>query len=555
VQRTTIPLASGHEISEGQPAIAISPDGTQVVYRVAPEGRAALFTRTLQGPAWQPLGNIAGGPPFFSPDGKWVAFYGGGRLRKVPASGGSPTSLAEATNSRGGTWSEDGTIYFAPTPSSGLWRVSAGGGEARELTRPDRKAGENSHRWPQMLPGGTHLLMTVRTSNIASFDDARIAVLSLENGTWRTVLEGATFARYVPTGHLVFVRGQALYALPFDLKTLTATGTPVRVVDGLSARDEMGSAQYSFSARGSLIYLESSRPAGSESASIISFDASGAVEVLGTSPREVFTTRMSPDGRFIAARVSAANDDISIFDVTRRTFTRLTFEDGDEWDPVWSADGRSVFYTWSPSDADHRLAVRPADGSGEPRILARGTRPIIPASVSPDGRWVACVVIGEETGGDVVLISTADGTQQTLVKTPFNEFSPRISPNGKWIVYGSLESGRTEVYVRSLRPGGGRWLVSSETGREPRWMPDGKSIVYSTPARRIYRVSVEDRGESLEIGRPEQLAATPRLSDFFEVAPDGSFIGAVTAADGAGATSIQYVENWFADLERRVPKP
>jgi Tol biopolymer transport system component len=557
IQRTTIPLAPGHELNEGNPAIAISPDGTRVVYRAQGSGNE-LYARPLSSPTWKALGTGNGATnPVFSPDGKWIGFFRTGQLHKIPADGGSAVALAAVANPRGATWSEDDVLYYAPGPSSGIWRVPASGGDAKEITRPDRKKGENSHRWPHALPGGKHLLMTIRTSAISSFDDARIAVLSLADGTWRTVLEGATFARYVPTGHLIFVRGTALYALPFDLKKLQTTGTPVQVIENVWAFSDMGSSQYAFSSRGSLIYVGGGGAPSAPSnrgSTIAAFDAAGVKE-LGKSPRFLFSPRISPNGRFIAARVSAANDDVAIFDVARKTFTRLTFEEGDEWQPVWSADGRFVYYAWSQDDADHRLVVRAADGSGEPRVLVRDQVPIVPTSASPDGAWIACDVFSSTQGNsDIAAISTKDGSRQVIVKTPFHEFGAQFSPDGKWLAYTSIESGRREVYVRSVQPGGGRWQVSVDGGRDARWTAGGKAIIYNFQ-RGVFRVSVDSAGDSLVIGTPVRIFEAPRLTDAFDVAPDGTFIGVLESEGTRGATELQYVENWFADLERRVPLP
>ena len=549
VQRTTVPLPQ--ELIDGTASFAISPDGTRIVFR-PPGAGASLYMRTIDSPVWKPV--ATGGNPFFSPDGRWIGAFGAGKLRKIPAAGGAAVTLADIVNSRGGTWADDGTIYYSPTPSSGIWAVSAAGGDAREITRPDRKKGENSHRWPQALPGGKHLLMTVRTSNISSFDDARIVVLSVADRSWKTILDGATYARYVPTGHLVFARGNALHAVPFDLEKLEARGTPVQVISTLVSFTDMGTALYSFSNRGSLVYVSNDGIlATSRGTKIAAFDGSRVTE-LGQAGSVLFTPRLSPDGRFVAVRVSAANDDIGIFDLNRKVLTRLTFEDGDEWEPVWSADGRFVYYAWSQDDATHHLVVRAADGSGEPRVLAHDSQPIIPVSASPDGAWIACTVHASATGADIVLVSTRDGSRQTIVKTPFNEFGAVFSPDGKWLAYTSTESGRAEVYVRALEPGGGRWQVSVDGGRDPRWTRDGRAVIYNL-RRILHRAPIESRGDTLDIGTPVPLFETPRLTEGFDVAPDGKIIGVLVPEGAVGATVLQYVENWFTDLERRVPTP
>jgi Tol biopolymer transport system component len=555
VQRTAIVTADDITVGDSFPALAITPDGSAVILRsLANENNPPqLYLRRLSTTATQPLaGSIGARSPFISPDGKWVGFFADSQLRKIPIDGGSPTVLTAANVPRGGTWGTDGYIYYAPEPQSGIWRVPENGGKAEEVTRPDPAQGENSHRWPQLLPGGKHLLVTIRPSTINSFDDGKIGVLDLVARKWTVILTGGSHARYAPTGHLLFGRANALYAVAFDPEELKVEGTPQRVVDGVSVLADSGAAQYDLSSRGSLVYLTA---AGRKVSGVLaSFDGS-AVRQISQDAKPIYSPRVSPDGRFIAVRFSLANDDIFIYDVARDAYTRLTFEPGDEWDPVWSPDGRKIYYAWSPSHGDQRLVTRPADGSGEPRVLAKDTLPIIPGSISADGKWLVARTATPETKGDITLFSLVDGARRELVKTPFDEYQPRFSPDGRWIAYVSEESGTPQVYIRATQPGGGKWQISKEDGFSPLWAPDGRVLYFASKTRSLRRVAIATNEHGVQASVPVAMFTPPRMADAPDVGPDGTFIAPQRSDANASREPIQYVENWFTELTARVPQP
>jgi eukaryotic-like serine/threonine-protein kinase len=241
------------------PALALSPDGTRLVYVANRGGSTQLYLRPLDRFEETPIPGTEGAEsPFFSPDGQSIGFFAQEKLKRISFSGGAPLTLCGAVLNRGGSWGPDGTIVFTPAAAtSGLFKVSAAGGTPKPLTVPDRKKGDLSHRWPEILPDGKALLFTIWSGG--SFDNARIAVLSLETGQQRVLVEGGTFARYVLSGHLVFARADGLVAVPFDLKRLEVTGPPVSMVEGVSTSPLTGACQVSFSGDGSLAYVRGGR--------------------------------------------------------------------------------------------------------------------------------------------------------------------------------------------------------------------------------------------------------------------------------------------------------
>ncbi|PYV40297.1 MAG: hypothetical protein DMG09_07115, partial [Acidobacteria bacterium] len=233
------------------PVVALSPDGSRLVYVANRAGAQQLYVRPIDRLEATPIPGTEGAEsPFFSPDGQSLGFFAEGKLKKVSLSGGAALTLCSAAAIRGASWGPDDNIILTPSVGvSGLFRVSAAGGTPKPLAIPDRKKGEISHRWPQILPGGKAVLFTNWSGG--SFDDARIGVQSLETGERRTLLEGGTYARYVPSGHLVYGHAGGLLAVPFDLKRLEVTGPPVSILEGVSTSSLTGAAQFSFSGDGS----------------------------------------------------------------------------------------------------------------------------------------------------------------------------------------------------------------------------------------------------------------------------------------------------------------
>ncbi|HVT02708.1 MAG TPA: protein kinase [Thermoanaerobaculia bacterium] len=533
--------------------VALTPGGRAIVYVAFSGSTSHLFLRPLDSfEATQIAGSADAVAPFFSPDGQWIGFVANGGLRKVPVSGGAPVTICNgcATNDRGATWGPDQMIYFAPAAATGIYRISAGGGTPVAVSRPSAERNELSHRWPQLLPDGKHLLVTVKTLGIASFDEARIGVVSLVDGKTKIVFEGGTFGRYLPTGQIVFARGSSLYAVAFDMKTMEVRGAPVRVLDSVFVDPDTGSAQYAFSPAGALVGLPGIVTPG---VSLVAVDRAGRERPITNQSHRLAHERLSPDGRTVAMNRGAANDDIVLADLARGTMTRLSFEPGNEDYPVWSADGSRVFYLAEvPGEGMSQIASRAADGSGKAEEIFRSHNDMYPTSVSPDGKLLAYCEATPTAGLDLWLLSLADGKRMPLIQTPFNEQAAAFSSDGRWIAYESNESGKDQVYVRSLAEGGGRWQVSIDGGQFPQWSRDGREIFYWNDTD-FYRVPVTV-APTFSPGQPEKLfsnRSTYWLTDSYDLTPDGSFL-MISRSGEFEARHFNFVVDWFDEVKQRM---
>src|ERR1044071_2022094 len=534
----SIPLPPGSTLTgRGMPNLAFSPDGRQIVF-AAGHDKFELYIRRLDSFEATPLpGTERAERPFFSPDGEWLGFFARDGLRKLRLSGGVPLLVTSTSNiARGGAWGRDGYIYFVDGPSSGLSRVAAEGGPPQTLTIPARERGENSHRWPQLLPDGKHILFTIRTDRIDSFDQAKIAVLSLDTKQWRVVLEGGSSARYLATGDLLFSQRDVLFSVPFDLRSLTVKGSPRQIVEGVMSSDSSGAAQYTVAeSSGALAFMPATKE--HSGTTMLEVDRTGHELRSFTTPRPIAAFKASPDQRSLIAQVPAANDDIWKYDLERGTLTRSSFEPGDEWNPSWSADGSSIIY-----GSENALYIRKANGSGVAATLAKGR--IGSSSASPDGRFIVYSAVGSPTGDDLWLLSLADGKSTPFVQTPASEMSPSFSPDGRSIAYSTNSSGAYEVVLRRV-DGEGEWQISTGGGLQPRWSRDGRKIVYRA-GDRFYEVSVSP-GPQTMIGKPTLLFTLPAV-DQYDVFGNGFMLSKV-ADPITSATSINVVLHWIDRLK------
>jgi serine/threonine-protein kinase len=548
----TFPPAESPVLAES-PSLALSPDGARLVYvGRRSEGERQLYLRALDRFEAVPIPGTEGGvSPFFSPDGQWVGFWADRKLKKVALAGGQPLILCDAPVLRGASWGTDGTILFSPYGMAALLRVSDRGGEPKPMTKLDPQKGEFTHRWPQILPSGRAAIFTIHRAT-GNYDNARIGVLMLESGERRTLLEGATQARYVPTGHLVYLRSGSLFAVPFDPERLLVTGPPVPVLDGITFHGAAGFAFYDFSPAGSLVYIP--RDQKELEAELVWVDRKGAVTPLTDTRRAYGQPRLSPDGRHLAvsAGFSAgfAESDIWVFDLTRGSWDRL-ISGGVNSDPIWASDGQRLAFA---SNRNGPISVFwiPIDRSAPAEQLTKTESWTSPSSSSPDGGALIVEEQDPATGFDISILSLSGGFKlRSFLRTPANEDLGRFSPEGGWIAYQSDESGRPEVYVTAYPGPGGRFQVSTNGGSAPVWSRDGREIFYQGGGK-MMSAAVETR--------PKFRAAVPRPLfelknlDEYDVAPDGQrFVMIRTKGQGEAPNSLAVVLNWFDDLKRRVP--
>ncbi len=458
------------------PVSSLSPDGSRLVYVANHAGRAQLYLRSIPDrfEATPIPGTEGAETPFFSPDGQSVGFFAEGKLKKVSVSGGAPLTLCTAPLNRGASWGPDDTIIFTPAAAiSGLFKVSAAGGMSEPLTAPDRKKGEITHRWPEILPGGKALLFT--TSKGGGYDTAQISLLSLETGQQRVLVEGGTYARYVPSGHLVYARAGGLLAVPFDLKRLEVAGPPVSILEGVSMSPLTGAAEFSFSTDGSLAYIHAGPGAGE--GILLWLDRKGESRPLPAPPRAYTSPRLSPDGQRLAVGIQGAKPGVWLYDLARGSLTPLASSPLVSF-PTWTPDGKHVAFGWG-SNGPFNIFWMPADASGPAEGLTTSDNMQFPNSWSPDGHMLAFTEADPTTGWHIWMLRLeADRKPQPFEQTPSNEGGAKFSPDGRWLAYESDESGQREVYVRPFPGPGGKWPVSTEGGTEPVWTRNGRELLY-----------------------------------------------------------------------------
>jgi eukaryotic-like serine/threonine-protein kinase len=556
VTRTVITLPLGQQLAglDGGPAVAISPDGTHLAYVARQGSTQQLYLRAMDSLEAKPIPGTEGGVnPFFSPDGQWLGFFAGGKLKKVSVSGGGAVTLGDATYPLGASWGSQGMIAFAPTNMSGVQQVPDAGGAPQPLTRLEKE--QTTHRWPEFLPGGKAVLFATGI-NSSNWTSAQVAVQSLVVGEGRKLIqEGATQPRYAPSGHLVSAQGGSLMAVPFDAQRLTAKGAAVPVVEGVMQSPVTGAAQYSFSTTGSLVYV----PGGVQSAQLrlVWVNRNGAEQSLAVPMRAYQFPRFSPDGRRVAVVVADQQTQIWLYDLSRETLTRLTFEGNSNTNPTWTPDGKRIAFS-SSREGSPNLFWQMADGSGGLERLATSDYFQGPNSWSADGQVLAFVEVSPTTQRDIWVLRLGDRKAQPFLRTPFTESAPRFSPDGHWLAYTSDESGRFEIYAQPYPGPGGKWQISTDGGREPVWNPNGRELFYRS-GDKMMAVDVTTQ-PSFSVGKPRMLfegpyMPTPSTFPDYDVSPDGQRFLMLKPVEqtGAAPTQINVVLNWFEELKRRVP--
>jgi Tol biopolymer transport system component len=553
VTRTVITLLPGQQLAgvENGPAVALSPDGTHLAYAARQGGVQQLYLRAMDSLEAKPIPGTEGAvSPFFSPDGQWLGFFASGELKKVSVSGGAALTLGDVAVPYGASWGSQGMIAFAPTIAGSLQQVSEAGGVPQPLTRFEK--GDVSHRWPEFLPGGKAVLFAA-SANAGSWPNAQVAVQSVGAGERRNLIQGATQPRYTPSGHLVYAQGRSLMAVPFDPQRLAATGAAVPVVEGVLQSPVSGAAQYSFSSTGSLVYV----PGGLQSAQsrLTWVNRSGAGQPLAALMRAYRNPRLSPDGRRVAVVIDERETQVWLYDLSRETLTRLTFEGNTNTNPSWTPDGKRIAFA-SNKEGMLNLFWQPADGSGGLERLTSNESLQAPNSWSPDGQLLAFIEVNPTTGRDIWVLRMGDRKAQPFLRTPFNESVPQFSPDGRWLAYISDESGRFEIYVQPYPGPGGKWQISKEGGAEPVWNPNGRELFYRD-GNKMMAVDIATQ-PGFAAGKPRVLfegpyVPTPLSFPNYDVSHDGQRFLMLKTSEQAQAAQINVVLNWFEELKRRVP--
>jgi serine/threonine-protein kinase len=568
--RLNVELGAGVSVTNSMfgAAAILSPDGAVVAFVGQPGtgGNPQLFVQRLNQLQATPLsGTEDANSPFFSPDGQWLGFFAGGKLKKVSITGGATVTLADAPANRGGAWGEDGTIVFTPGPpvDAGLRRVSFAGGESEALT--SLAEGEVTQRWPQVLPGGMGVLYT-SSRDLDTYDGATLVVQRLPTGPRKAVLRGGSQGRYLPSGHLVYIRNGTLFAVPFDLDRLELTGQPVPALENVLSNATTGSAQFAVSASGTLVYV----PGRSSGAGIPVhwIDREGKTTPLRATPANWFDLHFSPDGRRLAMAIIDGLSDVWVYDLARETLARLTKDPVNAAAPVWTPDGRRIVFASARADTStFNLYWQRADATGDAQRLTESTNQQYPGSWHPSGRFLAFYEQNPTTSWDLMILPMdgddvsgwKPGKPFVFLNSPDAEQGPQFSPDGRWLAYSSFETGRSEQYVRPFPGPGGKTQISSGGGAFANWSRTKHEIFYGTPDKHIMFAAYSVDGDALRVEKPrlwsEERYVTDRPWRPFDLHPDGErfAIGPDVrgqARGGATPDKVVFILNFFDELRR-----
>jgi Tol biopolymer transport system component len=542
------------------PIVRLSRDGRQLFVTAMVNRREEVLRRPLDQLAMEVIPGAGQGDqgtgnsrPFISPDGRWIAYHKQGKLWKVPVEGGPPIQLG-VSDWGGGSWGKNGRLVYSQSYNTGLWSVSEGGGDERMLTAPDTARGELGHWWPQVLPDGDHVIFTAYRTPI---EHATIEVLTVSTGRRKVLFTGGVFGFYVPTGHLLYAVGEAIRAVPFDLKRHEVTGPAIPVVDGVAMNLTDGAAAFDVSDNGTLAYL----PVGSyiTERDLVLVDRQGRETRALPAGDRYDHPRLSPDGERVALDIRSANaaGDIWVFQVGRSGGIRVTSEGGRDFGAEWTPDGEELIYSSERPYFD--LYRRAADASSPAVPLVTGGFDHYAGGVSRDGRLFAYTL--STPNGTQLWTVPLQGRQPPMryLSNGFNLAHPVLSPDGRWMAYDSDESGRVEVYVQSYPdPVQKRWKVSPSYGSEPLWTRGGRELVYRSGDSVLAVTFDLENGRS---GPPTLLFAGPYPDNpgftrprSYDASADGERFLMTKLPNALPDPRVMVVVNWFEELRAKVPR-
>ncbi len=543
--------APSKSVDMGSPKI--SPDGRFIAFSAADSsGIVSVWLRPLEALTALPMPGTEGAlRPFWSPDSRTIAFFAAGKLKKISVSGGPAQTLCEFPNGADGSWGRDGVILFDAGPRDSVTRVSDAGGVPAPATTLDRANGESGTAWPAFLPDGRHFLFL----GLSERGDSTILKVGKLDSKETKALAAGIFSRveYVP-GYLVFTRERALMARPFDAKRLAFTGDMFPIADEVFQADN-NNADFSLSRTGAMVFRSEAQAGKSR---LVWTDRTG--KELGTlgEPASYGVLGLSPDGKRLATEIGATlrETDLWLIEESRGVSSRFTFNPSTDVWPVWSPDGSRILFSSNRNSSTYSLWEKPSRGVGDDSLFYSTNVDIGPADWSTDGRYVALEAFAGATSWDIwILPMSGDRKPYPFVHSQFREFDARFSPDGRWLMYSSGESGRREIYVQAFPGPGGKYQVSTQGGQDPQWRRDGKEILYLSPEGDMMSVDVI-AGTDFQAGIPRKL---------FRAGPSGgnpAGRGWALSADGQRflfrkpiqsgfVPTITVVLNWDAGLKRK----
>jgi Tol biopolymer transport system component len=531
--------------------VALSPDGRRLAFAaIDADGGQHLWIRDLDTMTAAPIAETNGGRyPFWSPDGTHLGFFADGKLKKIDLRGGSPRDLADTPSGRGGTWGPDDTILFTPKTRSSIYRVPAAGGTPEEVTQFNPEF-ETTHRWPHLLPDGEHFLYVSRTIVEGRGHIGRLLLGSLGSDESRVLLENSTNAVYVEPGYIVFGRAGDLLARRFDIASLRFLDEAVPVTTSkLSFWEAKNFVVFTASHDGTVVYL----PEAAGESELRWFDRSG--RPLGSigKPGHYIDPRLSHDGAhvaFVRGRPQTERQDVWVVDLEFNRETRLTLRSGEYAAPRWSRDGTEIAFNCRPKSVED-LCIKAVGEGGDVGVLYESKDWSSGGSFTPDGTFLFSEQ-SPETSFDIWSLPRDGGEPSLLLRTPFDEQAAEVSPDGRWFLFTSNETGRNEVYVREMKETSQQWQLSVEGGRQPRWRADGREAFFIAADGNIMAVPIQT-GPPFRASSPRALFALSEKPDqltplFADITPDGERILVNLPLEGRTSVGFHAVLNWHSGV-------
>jgi Tol biopolymer transport system component len=535
VTRFSIALPKGQELAtDTTEAVVVSRDGRRLAYVAAESGVPHLYVRRIDRFDSVQIPDSEGAVfPFFSPTGDWIAFFSQGKLKKAPADGGNPVLICDLPTFFGGTWTGKGVIVVA-VPGFGIATVSPSGGSLQKVSLPT-----SEHIYPEgpvWLGEGDWIAFTDYYGTAR-----RVFAVNVASGQLRVIATNAQAGSYA-SGHFVYFSGGAVWATPFDINKLTGTGEATQIASGVNEENYV--AQSSASANGMLAYAPGD--ADSFSRNMYLVNRSGVEQKLDVPADDYVDPAISPDGKRIAICIRSAGEtgqQLALYDRDRNVLTRVVSDAALNEAPVWTAEGKNLLFNVSGAAEKHGIYIIPADGSAAPQLLSETS--VTTHLTSAVGDYAAVMVSDPVTSTDLWLLSLRDHQMHVFRKTPATERQGSLSPDGHWMAYSSNESGRSDIYVEPVSGAGGRWKISADGGEQPRWVRNGREILYRNGTK-LMSVPVAVT-PVFRAGRPLELF--DRKFDRggsvggYDVSPDGQML-VMTRSAHPNPTEIRIVMGW-----------
>jgi len=541
----TLPAPPSLRFTDQPTNMGLAPDGRSIVaVAVGDDAVPRLYWRRFEDPEWKMLpGTENAYQPFWSPDGRFVGFFAADKLRKIAVAGGTSESIVGAAAGRGGAWGAGDVIVFAPGAEGPLMQVGAGGGTVTPATELDASHGEVGHRFPRFLPDGKHFLYASIPARDGQVDTWIGTMGSKERAL---VVRSDGVADFAAPDRLVYYRNATLIVQTMDPLTGRLSGEPRTLGPARQPGGFLASPTASAAGGDVLAFI----PTIDASTQVVWFGLDGVQgEALPLPHSGYGQVRLSPDGtRAVVSNFSldaSAGSDVWTIDLLRRTGARATFDSDIEFAPIWSPDGRTIYYSGNKTGS-YLIYRMPSEGAADPVALTkpRGLTQT-PDSASPDGRRILCETEESKTSRDLLILENSGAASDLVpyLATPASEFNGAVSPDGRWAAYDSDETGKSELYVQAFPVPGSKIQISNGGGGFAAWSRDGKRLFYLGPDQALMAVDITP-GASLRAGSPVKLFRFPRLVEAFDLAPDGKRVLATMTANDDYGRAINLIFDW-----------